>query len=273
MFANFMIGLREGLEAALIIGILVAYLKKTERLQHLPKIVYGVVAAILTAVLAGLGLSAIEEQASETVEIAVTGITSLLAVIFVTWMVFWMAKTARRLSRELQSKIDTALETSGVALFVIAYLTVVREGVETSIFLWTAAKTTGEGQYAWVGAFSGLIAASILGYWIYKGMLKINLGRFFKYTGSYLLVLTAGILEYSIGEFTELHWIPETATAFDLSFITPADSAIEIFLSSTIAYNAAPSLLQAAAWFSFLIISLTIYLRQYRLPWAGKTKS
>ena len=270
MFANFMIGLREGLEAALIIGILIAYLKKTDRLQHRPKIVYGIIAAVATSLLAGLGLSAIEEHASETAEIAITGVTSLLAVIFVTWMVFWMARTARHLNKELQSKIDTAIETSGLALFFIAYFTVVREGIETSIFLWTAAKTTGEGQYAWVGAFAGLTAASILGYWIYKGMLKINLGRFFKYTGSYLLVLTAGILEYAIGEFTEIGVLPETATAFDLGFITPVDSPIEIFLSTTIAYNAAPSMIQAAAWFSFLVITLTLYLRQYRLPWAGK---
>jgi high-affinity iron transporter len=156
------------------------------------------------------------------------------------------------------------------SLFAIAYLTVVREGVETSIFLWTAAKTTGEGQFAWLGATAGLLAAAILGYWIYKGMLKINLGRFFKYTGSYLLVLTAGILEYAIGEFTELGWIPETNTAFDLSFITPEGSPQLTFLEAAIAYNPAPSMIQAAAWFTFLIISLTMYLRQYRLPWAGK---
>ena len=270
MFANFMIGLREGLEAALIIGILIAYLKKTERMQHVPKVVFGILAAITTAVLAGLALSTIDEHASETLEITITGITSLLAVVFVTWMVFWMAKTARHLSREIQSKIDSALETSGLALFTIAYLTVVREGVETSIFLWTAAKTTGEGQFAWLGAFAGLAASSILGYWIYKGMLKINLGRFFKYTGTYLLVLTAGILEYAIGEFTELGWIPETQTAFDLTFITPVDSPIETFLSAAIAYNPTPSMIQAFAWFAFLIISVTAYLRQYRLPWAGK---
>jgi high-affinity iron transporter len=229
-----------------------------------------VVAALVTSIGAGLGLSLIEEHASETVEIAVTGITSLLAVVFVTWMVFWMAKTARHLNKELQSKIDTALETSGAGLFLIAYLTVVREGIETSIFLWTAAKTTGEGQFAWLGASAGLVSAAILGYWIYKGMLKINLGKFFKYTGIYLLVLTAGILEYAIGEFTELHWLPETPVAFDLGFITPEGSPIETFLGAIIAYNPAPSMSQAVAWFSFLVISLTAYLRQYRLPWAGK---
>lgn len=270
MFANFMIGLREGLEAALIIGILIAYLKKTDRMKHASKIVLGVAAALLTSILAGLGLSAIDEHASEQAEITITGITSLLAVVFVTWMVFWMAKTARHLSKELQSKVDQALETSGLALFAIAYLTVVREGVETSIFLWTAAKTTGEGQLAWLGATAGLVAAAILGYWIYKGMLKINLGRFFKYTGSYLLVLTAGILEYAIGEFTELGWIPETNTAFDLSFVTPEGSPQLTFLEAAIAYNPAPSMIQAAAWFTFLIIGLTMYLRQYRLPWAAK---
>ena len=270
MFANFMIGLREGLEASLIIGILIAYLKKTDRMNHVSKITYGVLAAIVTSVLAGFGLSAIDASASEQVEIRITGITSLLAVIFVTWMVFWMAKTARHLSKELQSKIDNALKTSGAALFTIAYLTVVREAVETSIFLWTSSKTTGEGQYAWLGAFAGLALAALLGYWIYKGMLKINLGRFFKYTGSYLLVLTAGILEYAIGEFTEIHWLPETPTAFDLGFITPVGSPQEVFLSGTIAYNPAPSMIQGFAWFAFLIITLALYLRQYRLPWAGK---
>ncbi len=270
MFANFMIGLREGLEASLIIGILIAYLKKTDRLKQIPKIVYGVIAALATAVLAGLGLSAIDASVSTNVEITITGITSLLAVIFVTWMVFWMAKTARHLSKELESKVDTALENSGTALFVIAYLTVVREGVETSIFLWTAAKTTGEGQYAWLGALLGLVSSALLGYWIYKGMLKINLGRFFKYTGNYLLVLTAGILEYAIGEFTELHWLPETGTAFNLGFLTPAGSPVETFLAATIAYNPAPTLIQAIAWFGFLAISVPLYLRQYRLPWAAK---
>ena len=270
MFANFMIGIREGLEAALIIGILIAYLKKTDRLQHAPKVVYGIVAALATAVLAGLGLSLIDENASEQVEITVTGITSLLAVVFVTWMVFWMAKTARHLNKEIQSKIDSALATSNFALFAIAYLTVVREGVETSIFLWTAAKTTGEGQTAWLGAFAGLAAASILGYWIYKGMLKINLGRFFKYTGSYLLVLTAGIFSYAIGEFTELGWLPHSATAYDLSGLTPEGSALEVVLKGTLGYNPTPTVLQAALWSAFVVISLTAYLRQYRLPWAAK---
>lgn len=270
MFANFMIGLREGLEAALIIGILVAYLKKTDRMQHANKIVYGVIAAILTATIVGLALSTLDEHASEQLEITITGITSLLAVIFVTWMVFWMAKTARHLNKELQTKVDQALQTSAGALFTIAYLTVVREGVETSIFLWTAAKTTGESQFAWVGAFSGLALAAVLGYWIYKGMLKINLGRFFKYTGTYLLILTAGILEYAIGEFTEIHLIPETATAFDLSFLTPEGSIQFSILEAAFAYNPAPSLIQAIAWFGFLIITLFLYLKQYRLPWAGK---
>ena len=270
MFENFMIGLREGLEAALIIGILIAYLKKTDRMKHVPKIVYGVSAAIFTAVLAGLGLSAIDEGASEQAEITITGITSLLAVCFVTWMVFWMAKTARHLNRELHSKVDEALKTSGFALFVISYLTVVREGIETSIFLWTAAKTTGEGQTAWLGAFAGLAASALLGYWIYKGMLKINLGRFFKYTGSYLLILTAGIFAYALGEFTELHWLPETSLAYDFSQLTPEGEPLEVFLKGTIGYNYAPTLLQGFAWLAFVTIGLTAYLRQYRLPWAGK---
>ncbi len=270
MFANFMIGLREGLEAALIIGILIAYLKKTDRLSHAPKIFYGVAAAIITSVLAGLGLSALEANATETLEVAITGITSVIAVIFVTWMVFWMAKTARHLNKELHSKVDQALGTGGVALFLISYFTVVREGIETSIFLWTAAKTTGEQGLAWIGAFAGLVAAGILGYWIYKGMLRINLGRFFKYTGSYLLVLTAGILAYAIGEFSELGWVPETALAYDFSEITPKASWQEIFLRGTLGYDRNSTWLQVGVWVTYLTVSLTVYLRQYRLPWAGK---
>ena len=270
MIANFMIGLREGLEAALIIGILVAYLKKTGQQGQYSKIAAGIISALATAVLAGLALTYVDETASEQTEIAITGTTSLLAVAFVTWMVFWMAKTARHLSKEIQAKVDQALKSSGAALFTIAYLTVVREGVETSIFLWTAAKTTNEGQTAWLGALAGLALAALFGYWIYKGMLKINLGRFFKYTGTYLLVLTAGILEYAIGEFTELHLIPETATAFDLTWLTPLNSPVEAFLSAAIAYNPTPSLVQAFAWFGFLAISIYFYLRLYRLPWAGK---
>ena len=270
MFANFMIGLREGLEAALIIGILVAYLKKTERMQHVNKIAYGVIAAIATSILAGLALTAVEENVTESWEVALTGITSLVAVVFVTWMVFWMAKTARHINRELQGKVDEALGTRTLALFGIAYFTVVREGIETSIFMWTAAKTTGEEGPAWLGAFAGLALAALLGYWIYKGMLKINLGRFFKYTGAYLLVLTAGILAYAVGEFSELHWLPEVALAYDFSEITPKASWQEILLRGTIGYDRNSSWLQVGTWITYLAISMTLYVRQYRLPWAGK---
>jgi len=261
MFANFMIGIREGLEAALIIGILVAYLKKTSQQSKYRFIALGVLAALATAVLAGLGLTFLDEQASDHTEILITGTTSLLAVAFVTWMVFWMAKTSKNLSKEIHSKME---EASNLSLFVIAYLTVVREGVETSIFLWTAAKTTGEGQTAWLGAIVGILAAAVLGYWIFKGMLRINLGKFFQYTGTYLLVLTAGIFAYAIGEFTELGFLPETQTAYDLSGITPEGSVLEVTLKGTLGYNPTPTVLQVAAWATFLVISVGIYLRQYR---------
>ncbi len=254
-----MIGLREGIEASLIVGILIAYLKKTDQKHNYSKVWLGVIGALVTAIFVGLALSALDAGASERTEIAITGATSLLTVVFVTWMVFWMRKTARNLSSSLQSQLASA---SGFSLFAVAYLSIVREGVETSIFLWSEAKTTGGGVSAWLGATLGLLAAATLGWLIYRGMLRFNLGKFFTYTGAYLLVLTAGIFAYALGEFTELGFLPETSSAYDFTAVTPEGSPIEIALKGTLGYLPNPSWIQCAAWVGFVAISLALYLRK-----------
>jgi len=162
---------------------------------------------------------------------------------------------------ELKPAVTTSLRIR-LSLFAVAYLSIVREGVETSIFLWSEAKTTGGGVSAWLGATLGLLAAATLGWLIYRGMLRFNLGKFFTYTGAYLLVLTAGIFAYALGEFTELGFLPETSSAYDFTAVTPEGSPIEIALKGTLGYLPNPSWIQCAAWVGFVAISLALYLRK-----------
>ncbi|MEN9736825.1 MAG: hypothetical protein RJA26_58 [Actinomycetota bacterium] len=262
MLATYLIGLREGIEAAIIISILVGYVVKLGERQHVTKIFTGAAAAVLISLGIGFGLSGIAAEVSETVEIAITGATSLLAVVFVTWMIFWMAKQSRAMAANLRAKVDAAVVKSAWSLAVVAFLAVAREGVETSILLWSTARSAGGGFDVFGGAFLGLLTASLAGYLMYRGALKFNLGTFFNVTGAYLVVIAAGIFSYAIGEFQELGLLPLlTNPAYDVSAILPEGSVPELILAGTIAFNTAPSLLQSVGWFAYLIPVAVLYAR------------
>lgn len=262
MFANYLIGLREGLEAALIVGILAAYLTKLGQGKQIPKILYGVAAAVLLCVGAGLVLWQIESTLPKGTEEAIAGITSIVAVVFVTWMIFWMARESRKLGGSLRSKIDAAVQGSIWSLSFVAFFAVIREGIETSVLLWSATKSVGsDGSPAW-GAFLGLATAAVLGYLLYRGSLKVNLGVFFKYTGAYLIVVAAGILSYGIHELQEIGWLNLLPhKAYDLSVAIPDGSVLHAVLKGVLAFDTAPTLLQALAWFAYLIPVAVIYWR------------
>ena len=263
MLANFMIGLREGLEAALVIGIIIAYLKKQNRLADVRKVTFGVVAAILISILSGLLLSIIVADTEAGTNQVIGASASVLAVVFVTWMIFWMAKHSRSLPSEMHGKLADVSST--FAVVAIGFFAVVREGIETSIFLWSSTNAAEQGATPIIGAIVGFAAAAAIGYGIYRGSLRLNLRLFFAVTSGFLILVSAGILAYAVGELEELNWFPFLqAHTYDVSTIVTEGSPIEIFLKSTLSFNAAPTQLQTLVWFTYLLPVATLYLLRTR---------
>jgi high-affinity iron transporter len=262
LLATFLIGLREGIEAAIIISILVGYVVKLGERSQVSKILAGAGLAILLALGIGFALSEVEATVSSSIEIAVTGITSLVAVAFVTWMIFWMATQSRAMAANLRSKVDLAVRRSTWSLATVAFLAVIREGVETSILLWTTAKSTHGGSVGFGGAAAGLLTAAVLGFMMYRGTLRFNLTTFFNVTGAYLIVIAAGIFSYAIGEFQELGWLPFLSQpGYDLSSMFPEGSIQELILAGTLAFNAAPTILQIIGWWLFAVPVALLFRR------------
>ncbi|NCA07905.1 MAG: iron transporter [Micrococcales bacterium] len=262
MLANFLIGLREGLEASLIVGILVAYLLKTGNPKGARAVLWGTLVAVAVSILAGLALSEFVAVVPEGTNELIAGLASIIAVFFVTWMIFWMAKQARSMKSELHKRVDSAVNTSTGTLIGVAFFAVIREGIETSVFIWSASRATGTDTNPLLGAALGLIVATGLGYGVYKGALKLNLSKFFKYTGAFLIIVAAGILAYGIHELQEIGLLPLlTANSYDLSGLIPKDSAIETLLRGTISFRSKPSWLETIAWFSYAIPVAFIYLK------------
>jgi len=262
LLANYLIGLREGIEAALIVSILIAYLVKIDQRHQVKKIVLGVSVAIIVAVGLGLLLSEIiKNEPAETQEF-IAGVLSIVAVGFVTWMIFWMKRQSRLLAKSLHGKIDTAIAAGANALAVVAFLAVIREGIETSVFIWSAAHSTGADTNPVLGAVLGLLTAAALGVFMYKGAVRINLASFFKYTGAFLIVVAAGIFAYGVAELQEIGLLPFLGqTAYDVTAMVPDDSILGAILRGTISFNSAPSILVAACWFGYIIPTTYFYLK------------
>ncbi len=261
MLANLIIGFREGLEAALIIGILAAYLVKLNRRNELPKLWLGVGIAVAVAVALGVILGVLVENVPEGTNELIAGLTSIVAVVFVTWMIFWMARQSRALSKDLRSQVDQAEKTAW-AIAGVAFLAVAREGIETSVFLWSSSRAAGADTLPVVGALIGFAAAAILGYAIYRGAVKLNLSKFFAYTGAFLIVVAAGILSYGIHELQEIGLLPIlTSKTYDVSGVIPEGGVLDTFLRGTISFRSAPSQLETLFWFAYLIPTAVLYYR------------
>jgi high-affinity iron transporter len=265
VYANFLIGLREGLEAALIVSILVAYLVKSGHADRLRPIWLGVSLAVAASLGFGAILTFTSSRLSFEGQELFGGTLSIIAVAFVTWMVFWMRRTARSLSRQLRASLDTALSISGTALAVTAFIAVGREGLETSLFLWSATQAAGETTRPLLGAALGLLTAAALGYLFYKGALRINLSKFFTWTGALLLVVAAGVLAYGIHDLQEARVLPGlNHLAFDVSAAVPPDSWYGTLLRGTINFTPETTWLQAAAWVLYLVPTAILFFRSPR---------
>lgn len=261
MLSTLIITLREGLEAALIVGILIAYARKSGRDALVKPIWLGVAFAI--ALSAGLGafLTLTSTSLSDDAEKLFAGTTSIVAVALVTWMIFWMKKTARNLRNELTGKLEKAAMSGSFAIAGAAFLATAREGLETALFIYTNAGATGAGRGITVGLIAGFGIAIALGVGIYKRSISLNLSTFFTYTGAALVVIAAGVLANGVFEFQELGWLPGVgAIAVNLSSFLHEGQFIEAALHGTFGLNVETSWLQLTSWALYIAIVLYFYL-------------
>jgi high-affinity iron transporter len=265
VLANYLIGLREGLEAALVVTILIAYVVKVGRRDALARIWAGVGLAVLLALGIGALLSYSTYQLSFQAQEALGGTLSILATGLVTWMVFWMLRTARDLKGHLQGNIDRHLVGSGFGLVIVAFLAVGREGIETALFIWAAVKATGETTLPLVGASLGILTAVALGWLIYAGMLKINLSKFFTWTGGILIIVAAGVLSYGVHDLQEAGILPGLHNlAFDVSATIPPDSWYGTLLKGVFNFSPATTWLELAVWVAYIVPTMTLFIMKSR---------
>jgi high-affinity iron transporter len=274
VLANYLIGLREGLEAALIVTILVAYVVKIGRKDVLPRIWGGVGLAVLLALGIGALLTYGTYGLSFAAQETIGGLLSIAATGLVTWMVFWMLRTARTLSSHLRGSIDKSLLGTGIGLVVVAFIAVGREGIETALFLWAAVQATGETTLPLLGAFLGIVTAAGLGWLIYSGMLRINLSKFFTWTGGILIVVAAGVLSYGVHDLQEAGVLPGLhSIAFDVSAAIPPDSWYGTLLKGTLNFSPATTWLELLVWVAYVGTALTFFARAVRRGRGPRTTS
>lgn len=262
MVTNYLIGLREGLEAALVVGILIAYLVRSGRTDQLAKVWTGVGMAVGLSLLAGALLTYGPRRLSFEATETIGGVLSIITVALVTTMIFWMAKAARSMRANLEGAMSRAIAVGGSAVLVISFLAVGREGLETALFLWAGVNAAGATTAPLLGAALGIATACVLGWGIYKGAVALNLRAFFQWTGVVLIVIAGGVLAYGIHDLQEARILPgEHTLAFDVSGAVPPTSWYGVLLKGMFNFSPATTVLQAIAWTLYVVPTLALYVR------------
>jgi high-affinity iron transporter len=273
MLPTYLLSLREGLEAALIIGIVLGAVNKIRRTDLTPAVWFGTLSAaavsILTAVLlTSFGMS-LEDKAEQIFE----GITMLIAAGILTWMIFWMGKQARFLKSELEAGVNKAATSPGKRpVFWLAFVAVVREGVELAIFVTAAlfAGSSGEANsniiQVLAGTILGLGTAALLGYTIFATTVRLDLRRFFQVTGLLLILFAAGLVAHSVHEFNEVGWIPAIVEhVWDVNTILDENSFAGQLLKTLFGYNGNPSLTEIFAYFAYIATVFVFWRRDNKV--------
>jgi high-affinity iron transporter len=265
VLANFLIGLREGLEATLVVSILIAYLVKTDRRDRLPPVWVGIGAAVGLSLAIGALLTFGAQSLSFEAQEGFGGTMSFLAVIFVTFMIFWMRKAARSMKSDLQGRLDKAISMGTGALVATAFVSVAREGIETALFVWPAVQAAGSGWEPLAGVFLGLGVAVVLGYLMYRRAITVNLSRFFTWTGAALVIVAGGVLAYGIAEYQEIGLLPgKESIAFDVSGVIAPDGLVAALVRGILNIHPTTSWLQAIAWLLYVVPVMILFLRPQR---------
>ena len=260
-----LIGLREGLEASIVVMILVAFLVKSDRRDALKWVWLGVAGAVAVTVGIFLGIRYGAYSIRDLTAEAIAGIASLVAVAIVTSMVLWMRQAAASMSGDLKAGMTRALETGAAAVLLLSFLAVGREGVETALFMvgYAEAKTS----WPLVGLIIGVMVAAAIAWAMYAGAIRINLAKFFSYTGVFLIAVAAGILAYGIGALQTVGWLPGHANrAFDISGAFDWSSWYGQILGGVFNLTPTPTVLQLSGWLIYLAVVLTLFLRPSHAP-------
>ena len=263
MLVSFLIMLREGMEAALIVGIVASYLQQTGRARWLPAVWMGVVSASVICLALGVGLNAVSAEFPQREQELFEGVVGLIAVAILTSMVLWMHKAARSLGAQLRQSVDAALRPergSGWPLVGMVFLAVGREGLESVFFLLaTFQQDVGPGVPA--GAIGGVLVAVLLGYGLYRGGIKLDLRRFFAWTGLLIIFVAAGLLAGAVKALHEAGvWNGLQAIAFDVSAELPSDGPLGTVLAGLFGYDDTPTVSEVAVYLLYLLPALGLFL-------------
>ena len=274
--ANLLIALREGLEAVLVVSIIIAYLVKSGRRDALPKLWVGIGLAALIPLAVGAVLTWGPKTLTFQAQEILGGTLSFVAVGLVTWMIFWMGRNARELKGELEGSLSRTLagDASGWGVVWIAVVAVGREGVETALFIWATVRSSIESSVmqTTAGVVTGLLLAIALGVLIYQGAVRINFRVFFATTGYFLVVVAAGIVAYGVGDLQEAGVLPGIMNhAWDLSTHLPASTSplywLYVLLQAMFQFNLQPTVLQVVGWNLYIVPTLVLLTLQIRGRW------
>jgi high-affinity iron transporter len=257
MLPTFVIGLREGLEAALIVGIIAAFLRKQGRRDLLRSVLFGVAIAVLACVAAGVALEAYSHNLPQRQQEGLETIIGALAVGMVTYMVVWMRRNSRQLKGQLEGMAASALaghSSAARAMVLMAFLAVIREGLETVVFLLAAFNETGSGPAAGFGAVAGIAVAIALGYGIYRGGVRLNLSKFFRATGLVLVLVAAGLVVNALHTAHEAGWLNVgQGRTVDLTWLVEPGTVQASLLTGMLGIQPRPVLIEVLGWLVYLV--------------------
>jgi high-affinity iron transporter len=259
MLPAFLLSLREGLEAALIIGIVLGALSKIDRPSLKRYAWTGTLTAVLVSILAAIFLTAFGLSLEGDAEAIFEGLAMLLAALVLTWMIFWMNRQARSIKSDIEADVRQAAlaSTGGKAIFFLAFIAILREGIELALFL-TAATFTSDAVQTVSGAILGLGAAAIMGYILFASTIRLNLRLFFQVTSFLLILFAAGLVAHAVHELNEVGWIPSIIEhVWDTNFILNETSLPGMILTALFGYNANPSLTEVLAYIGYFVAILT----------------
>jgi len=261
MLPTFVIGLREGLEAALIVGIIASFLAQQGRRDALRKVWLGVGIAVAICVAVAIALQTLSSQLPTRQQEQLETVVGAIAVVMVSYMVLWMRRHSRNLRKDLEGAANRALsEGSATALVVMAFLAVLREGFETSVFLLATFNESSNPAYGGTGATLGVVVAVVIGYGIYRGGVRLNLSRFFRGTGVVLILVAAGLVATAIMTANEGGWIDTGAQAFDLSWLVRPGTPMSSVITGVLGIQPYPSWAMVTGWLVYAIPMLAVVL-------------
>lgn len=265
MLPSFLLSLREGIEAALIIGIIIGMLIKINRAELKPVVWGGVILAILLSFAFGIGLNAIGMEFTGQFEAIFEGLAMLLAAAILTWMILWMQRQGGQIQRDLETKtMQATINGSSSALFLLAFLAVFREGIELALFL-IATRMASDTLPVLIGAVLGLGVAILLGWILFTSTRRLNLKKFFLVTNILLLFFAAGLVAYGVHELIEAGWIPGIIDpVWDINHILSDSSEFGSILKALFGYNGNPALTEIIAYLGYFAILGTIIIRAQR---------